>query len=465
MTVTAEKNSFDSSSVQRWINRCWRRLRVGQFLKTAADWVAGYLLVFGTVVLGVKLAGQQLWPAVLWLVAGVVPVMVAAWWASRREAFTREEAIAILDRRLNAGGLLMTLIEQPDAAWEAQLPRFEQMWRASLPQLRPVRFARQVALPLAFAIGVCFVPERQIEASSPLRSTAGQQASDALAEVLEEVKQAELLKEEEQEQLTREVAQLALDTSKAPLTHEKWETVDALRARLQTRIDESSARMTQARRALSALAAAMNGQSDEQLTEEEKQKLVEEAVETLQKLSKNGSLPGASAALNDKLKRLTKNGLPQDDTERQQLINDLKEHLDSEFDKLAEMRSKCKKCGQCQGDKEGQCQADGECEDGRPGRGGISRGRGDAEMTWGKESDLDGIKFKETVLPPGQTDKPRDETTGVSASAPTVDPAATAPRNAARGDAVTSGDETWNRNVRPRHRPVLKKYFSESDKK
>lgn len=463
MPATSENSRVDSPSLNRWIVTCWRRLCLGQFLKTAADWVGVFLLVFGTAVLGVKMTGQHLWPGVLWLSVGVLPVLLAAWWASRREAFTREEAVAILDRRLNAGGLLMTLAEAPDEAWTAQLPRFEQMWRSSLPQLRPVRFARQISLPLAFAIGVCFVPERQIEASSPLRSTAGQQASEALEELLEEVKQAELLKEEEHEQLTREVAQLSVDTGKTPLTHEKWETVDALRARLQARIDQTSAKMTQARQALSALAAAMKGDFGEQLTPEEKQKLVEEAVETLQKLTKDGSLPGASSALNNKLKRLVKNGVPEDQAEREQLLNDLKEHLDSEFDKLSEMRSKCKKCGQGDGQQEGMCQGQGEgqCEGNRPGRGGVSRGRGDAELTWGDESDPDGVKFKETVLPPGMADKPREETLGVSAAAPIVDPAASAPRAADRADAVTSGDETWNRNVRPRHRPVLKKYFNE----
>jgi hypothetical protein len=81
-------------------------------------------------------------------------------------------------------------------------------------------------------------------------------------------------------------------------------------------------------------------------------------------------------------------------------------------------------------------------------------------------SNSQGVKFKETILPPGYLDQPRDEILAITATAPKVEPAASAPRNAARPNDAASGSEAWNRSVRPRHRNAVKNYFSEpkSDK-
>ena len=92
----------------------------------------------------------------------------------------------------------------------------------------------------------------------------------------------------------------------------------------------------------------------------------------------------------------------------------------------------------------------------RPGRGGVNRGRGDADMTWGDESDKANTKFKEVVLSKGTLDKPKDEVIGVTANTPDVDVAESAP---------SAGKDTWNRKVRPRHRNAVRKYFdSKPDK-
>lgn len=92
----------------------------------------------------------------------------------------------------------------------------------------------------------------------------------------------------------------------------------------------------------------------------------------------------------------------------------------------------------------------------------MNRGRGDAPLTWGDESDLENTKFKETVLPPGYLDQPKDEVIGVTKTAPDVDPAESAPRSSRRKVDPASGKETWNRKLRPRHRNVVRKYFNSS---
>lgn len=75
-------------------------------------------------------------------------------------------------------------------------------------------------------------------------------------------------------------------------------------------------------------------------------------------------------------------------------------------------------------------------------------------------SSAQGAKFKETVLPPGYLDQPGNQLLSITAAAPEVKPAESAPRNAERPTDVASGNETWTRNIRPRHRTAVKSYFS-----
>ena len=76
-------------------------------------------------------------------------------------------------------------------------------------------------------------------------------------------------------------------------------------------------------------------------------------------------------------------------------------------------------------------------------------------------SSSQGVKFKETILPPGYLDLPGNEILSITAATPEVKPAESAPRNAARPNEAASGNEAWNRSVRPRHRSAVKNYFSE----
>ncbi len=445
-----------------WIDRHLRRLHIGQFLQRAVEWLTVYLFFFGTTVLVVKLTTPALWPHVLWVAVGAVPVTLLAWWTSRTGQFTRGESVALLDRSLGAGGLLMTLTEAPDEDWETHLPQVERRWRESLPRIRPKRFAGSLAMPVLFTIGACFVPLREISANPVVKNTAGQQATSELENMLEALEEAEVLDEQEEQTLRDAIEKLQEETEDAPLTHEKWETVDALEQRMRMQLEEASVGIAQAAQAAAILAKAGDGENSE-LSAERLAELEEDLVETLRKMSENGSLSaGAGSLSKSDLQRLMKSGqlrLPEDPEEREKLLNELSDFLQEEADKLSELRSECEggqceNCGkECEG---GQCQA---CAGNKPGRGGISRGRGDAEMAWGDESDETGVKFKETVLPPGMQEDPKDEVIGITRSEPEVDPATSVSRGAAHANDPAAGRETWDRKLRPRHRGAVRKFF------
>ncbi|MFV0445763.1 MAG: hypothetical protein ACK5Q5_19460 [Planctomycetaceae bacterium] len=468
------------SNRERWITRHLRRLWFGQFLQRAGEWLAGFLIAFGMVVLLTKRLMPDVWPHVLWLAVGSVPVAGLAWWLSRRDAFTSRDSVALLDRSLRADGLLMTLTEVPAEEWDQRLPQLEAAWRDSLPRLRPRRFATYIALPLAFAIGVCFIPLRKIISSDvPPPVTAGQQATQRLEQLLAAVQKAEVLEEQEEDQLTEEIRKLVEETRRTPLTHEKWETVDALEQQLRMQLNKAQLQSDKLMAAANLLAMAAAGEGPE-LTEEQLEQLEDELLETLMKKDdqKSGSAESGamSDGLTDLLQRLTKGGtqaarLPSDPVERQKLLDELREHLNLEQQQLAELRKQCQgeegengKCAQCGGLCENGQQLCGQCAGDiaggqQPGQGGVSRGRGDAELTWGDESNEQGVRFKESVLPPGYLEDPKDEVVGVRLTAPKVEPAATAARGAARDSQVTTGSETWERKLRPRHKQVVQQFF------
>lgn len=457
------------TAADRWIDRHLSRLQWGLFFQHAAEWVAGYLLILGCAVLVVKLGFHWMWPHVLWLSVGVIPMACVAWWLSNRKRFSRDDSVAMLDSRLNAGGLLMSLSEVPDEQWSDQLPKYESMWSQSLPKIRPVRFTKMLAAPLAFAVAACFMPLRVPASPMTPENSVGQQATTELDTLLKSLDEAKVLNEEDKEEIQSELEKLAEETKKNPLTHEKWETLDALQQKLQLRLDQTQQKLEKGVAAVDALMKA--AEAGTELSPEERSQLENSLNEALEQLSKAGQKGGSnqqmSERLSNALKQMQKQGqlkMPKDAAEREQLMKELKEQLKKECQNCSNLQSQCRQCqgGKCEG---GQCfsnsfsneQKESDSEQG--GRGGVSRGRGDAEMSWGDESDDANSKFKEMVLPPGYLDQQKDELSGMTRRAPEVNPSDSAPRNAARQSDPSAGRETWNRDLRPKHRQVVRDFF------
>jgi hypothetical protein len=455
---------------EAWITKQRRRLSFGVFLTAFADAMAVFLLAFGSSVLLVKLAQPGLWPSVLWLAALAVPLTAWAWWQSRRRDFSRSQAVALLDSQAGASGLLMTLCETAhggsasdgtgENGWAERLAAWNPNWRAGLPRLRPVRAARRLWLPALFVIGCCCVPARQARTEGLRANFVGTQAAESLAESLQVLRDTEVLEQKESQDLQQAIDKLAEETKTTPLTHESWEVVDSLRETMRVRAEESLMAASKAQDALERLASDAD-QSRSSLTSERRDQLEQEAVESLRKLSKDGRFSKASPELQKKLQQLMKDGhisLPKDAKERDRTLSDLKKFLKEESKKLAKCRGKCKD-GQCDSDSEGDSETDRTERDGKPGRGGVNRGRGDAKLTWGDEAEANGAKFKEIVLPPGTPYQPDKEVIAQTASAPEVEPAGDAPRGVAQAAGAETGRQTWNRTLRPRHRAAVRSYF------
>ena len=97
-----------------------------------------------------------------------------------------------------------------------------------------------------------------------------------------------------------------------------------------------------------------------------------------------------------------------------------------------------------------------------PGRGGVSRGRGDAALTWTDPATQENTAFKtERLAPGGLPDLEQSQLQGVSFSAPeTADAAAPVASGALASDGVATGVAAPAA-VLPRHREAVKQYFNE----
>lgn len=490
--------------MNRWIERFHNRVLWGEFLHRVADGLVIYLFVFGTAILAVRLTLPQFWPHVLWLAVGSIPVAAWAWWVAKKNLQPRQLTIAMLDQQLDAGGLLMTLAEHPDAKWNEQLIQFDGLWSKALPRFQPRRFVSFLTVPVLFLIGSCFVPLREAMSTPITPQAVASEATARLEQLKESLDQAQVLQEEEKQQIQNEIDKIQKEAQDTPLTHENWETLDALQERMQLRVNEAAAKSRKALNAIDRLAGLKDG-TIKPINDQEKQQLeedVEAAIEELMKKAKDGEkkLPtgkkgAVSPELQKKLEQLLKNGkpkLPSDPKERQELLEQLKQELQQQKEMLEELREQARERarergegepgdeqgegeqgqqpGEGQnGEQQGENGEGGDNQDGKegqkPGKGGTSRGRGDAEMSWGDEADEKKLKFKEILLPPGFLDKPKEEVAGIKFIAPTDQAAAASEKRALQAGKTSLGETTWGRKLSPKHRNVVKQYFGDEKKK
>ncbi len=473
--------ALESEMSRRKIDQCLRMLNLGQFLKVFADWSAIYLLIVGVVILLVKLRVMDLWPGVLWLFAGLVPIGVAAWFHAKRSFFSRREAVAYLDERLQTGGLLMTLEEQPDLTWQSRLDFPLATWRDALPGFYPKRFLSYVQMPALFALAACVIPLRELPAKPVVKNDVAQEATSELKAILETLKEEKVVEGKEEETLNDQIEKLVKETESAPLTHEKWETVEALKQQMLSQLQEMAVHMAKSAAAAEALESL--NLEDLNLSAEQLEQLQNALGEGLKELAKSGRLAEAPPSVKELAEQLQKSGqlkIPGDPGKRQQLLSELKEFLQEEAMRSNSVCENCQgkgmgkkpggKAGQGEGEGEGEGEdegqegkGEGQAKGNRPGKGGTSRGRGDAELTWGVENEKEGIKFKETVLPPGFKEMPKEEILRLTKKDPEADPAASAPRDGSRDQTDTAGSQSWNRSLKPRHQQVIRDYFK-SDK-
>ncbi len=453
------------TTLELWIKRHRRRLALGLFLQRAGEWLAALLFLFGACVLMAKLFLPRFWPDVLWLGLLAVPLLsLAAFWAGRVR-FSRLDAVALLDRQLKAGGLMMSLAEFDDPAWHAKLPQTPELWKRKLPKLRPVRFFRLIAWPMVFAVGALLIPLRNPHPAMGFSPAVGKQATRQLDNMVDLLEASRVLAPKESKELKKVIEQLSQESEHTPLTSEKWETIDHVRKKLTEKLASDETTLAAAKTAMQKLLDAKGGRLDELLSG--KQVDIGKVAEVLKTLNDKGALPELPAGLAPQFEQLLKQGqmqLAKDPKLRQQMLGQIQSLLQDRALNLQNVRSQIDRVfAQMPNQNSGGSSSDGPpmpTAETTTGQGGAGPAK------WGKETEEKQAKFKQVVLPPGFLDKSTNQVAGITpghASPRIVRPSENlSPDLPTKFDPAT-GREVRSRELNPRHRAVVKKYFQTTE--
>jgi hypothetical protein len=273
-----------------------------------------------------------------------------------------------------------------------------------------------------------------------------------LAATLAELKSNDLVTPEEEKQLQQEIERVR-NAARERMDASAWEAADAVREKMASNAAAKRDAASWAQEALAQYSAAggLDGNPDAASAKAELSR-------ALEALARSGALAGAPM---DIQKMLVAGKLPADAASLDKLAASLAQYLGDGQGSLAELRGFG---GRGSRFDPSEFAAAGEGENGAaagnsPGRGGVTRGRADAALTYGQES-LPAERFKAQALPPGYVRSPDDWAPIVNMpGAPNVAPEASG-RAAARAYAEDAGQTAWRRTLAPRHQSAVKKYFN-----
>lgn len=470
-------NSADHKhAVHQFLRRLTWLLTLKQFLLLATAWC----FIWGTAAITLRATLEITPTQLLWGATGVPLAIAAGAWIAQRQLPTQPAIRALLDQQNRFGGLLMTAEEQPLGRWEPEGPIRQPRLR-----WRGAKTWNRFAFSIAFVGASLLVPVRfgAMNAGRPLDVS---KQAETLAAQIRTLKEEQILTAAKAEELSNKLEQLsaeavgedpgktweALDhlndsiektsqdaAANAAAKQEHLERAEALAEGLMAGADRMDAGlMAEAMRALSSMTqAAMK----------ENQVLTRNLAPATQEAIQNGSfkpqqLNDLSKALSQTRQQLTQqlSKLNQAGLNKRGAINpdSLKARAQAQKPDNSGLSQFLKEHAQKMSVEEAVGQW---CEGGR---GGVSRGRGDAGMTWTEGTSEKNAKFKEKALPPSSVAGLQDsQLLGLSETAPEVQKGNVA-AHGALNSAAAGGGSAYTQTILPRHKGAVKRYFERNQK-
>lgn len=462
--------------VRVFLRRATTVLTLRRALKGSAAW----LFLWGLAVLVLRAAfGTDALPLV-WGLSALAIIFPTAYVLAVRRRPSAASAYALVDRISSCGGLLMASSETALGAWASQVPELRApalRWRD---RRTPVLFAAAcVFVAVSFA-----VPRRFVTASAgtPLRV---EKEVTALKEQIEALKEEKVIAPEqaaEMEERLRQTAEAATGEDPA----KTWEALDHL-AEVTSKAAQSSAEeaLREAEKLARAEALAQGLANDASKLDpaalaegmKELAKMVDKAAAENEAFKQSLSKELGEACSSPKLTPGQCGDLAKALGEyREGMAESLGRLVDAQLIDI-ELAGRCASLnpGEGNGGSGGLAaflkgSGDGNSGlsaveqmnlwlDGSPGRGGVTRGRGDAPMTWKDPSSKEGVDFKEEALAPGAGSLKDSRLMGVSVGAPTAEAAGGPAKSGALGGAQSGGGAANTRTILPRHRGAVQRYF------
>lgn len=460
------------SSVRRFLHK----LRGILFLRRFTFLLAIYGFLWGTCVLVMRAGWDMDRLLLLWGLAGV-PVLAAASVANAFRRSPEPEAIrALLDERNLAGGMLMASGEVEVGAWksgiaEPRLPGLSWRWgKSGLVLAASTGFVALAFLTPKALAG--FEAAHPLEVSREVEELAGQ---------IELLKEEHILNEEKAKELEQKLGDLKEEAAgKDP--GKTWEALDHLKnvtSQEANEAAEEALKDVQEMSKVETLAEAMARDAGE-LTAEQRAEAMKELAAMAEAAAKE--CEGLGEELPKELaEALEKCSLtPEQMKELAEILKECQGNLSERLSKLAEaglidgeVVRLCEEASEGEPGEAGDLAAylsenGGDMSmgemldsylDGQPGRGGVTRGRGDAPMTWSGGTSQEDVRFKKEVLPPaGVADLKKSELAEVSTGTPKTDETEVS-TGGALGGVAASGGSARTRVILPTHRGTVKRYF------
>jgi hypothetical protein len=440
-------------------------------LRLAVQLATVWLFIWGVVVLALRIFGMR---NNFWLfigLSGILPLLILAWWQTRKRQPAFANIRANYDRLNACGGIIMTQEAAEMGSWlrilpEAVIPRFH--WHNGR------------ALSLLFISGLfvataLLLPERltQIYTHRPLE--IGQILQQLRAEV-KVLAREKIVSDQKADDLQKQLSQLQRDSSGydpdktwEALDHIKQANSEAAKEAAQEALDKTES-LTEGETLAKAMEmAAENGM--EQAT-------AAQAAQDLASLLDSSKLE--TGILNGQISPellQNLNGLNKEQLEKlAQALALKKDALSLTVSNLANLKmidaatlAKCLNAAQtpdfeslalylshCQG---GKCDSDElfswlrkRC------RGGLGRGGPEAPMDWDNNTSEDNLKFQAHALPPS-AHLADAQIVGLSKAAPQLSQNDISAQHGALDNALAGGGSGYTRVILPEHREAVQNFF------
>lgn len=428
-----------------------------------------WLFVWGVTCLIVRASSAAPTSRLLWGALGLVGALVIAVWQARRACPAEPALRAWLDERNHCGGLLMAAEENRVGEWPTppvSAPRLRWRSRSAWGML---------ALASSFVALSLLVPTQ-------LNSARGAQALDLTRETdqlkadLQTLQEAGALTEDKAQALSQQLQQIQHEAS-GDDPAKTWEALDQLNHALGQSAQEAAQQNAQQQQALNQ-AAALN-EALQTGAKELKPATLTEAMQTLSTLTQQ-ALQNDAQALPQALQQALQNGQlsPAQQQELAQALQNKQGQLNQQAAKLASKLAQAGlikpgdlKQGATAGKRDNSGLAKHLAENAQKqplsktlgewcegGKGGVSRGRGDAELDFGEMAKEDGAQFKQKTLPPAAVSELQNsELVGLSSAAPTVQASAAA--HGALNHTSAGGGSAYTQSILPRHKGAVQRYF------
>jgi hypothetical protein len=441
------------------------------FLKHALAFLTAWAFLWGTGVLALRAGlGAPRLP-LLWGLAAAPLALVPAVVLALRRLPPASAVRAVVDHSSGCGGLLMAGEEQDLGPWQGGMPapaRPRVSWRGR-------RAWALLALAACYVLAGFLVPQRLADLGSGPPLEIGREV-EKLAGQVEVLKEEAVLDPARADALKQKLNQLRDESSgKDPVkTLEALDRLEKVTTQAARDAADSASRKTEEMARAETLAQALRDTAPDLPP-----KVLAEAMATLAGLTEKAAAESdlLDEHLDAETARACKEGklTPEQFEKLAKALRGGKEGLAKRLAKLhkaglidREALEKCEKCGECNSEglaaylKENggkMAVSDMVCECQKGGRGGVTRGPGAADLTFGKETSEEGLTFKEEALPPAALAALKEsQLSGVSQGTPQVggkDPA----QSGALAGARAGGGSANTQAVLPRHRAAVTRYF------